>query len=144
MMGSLAETLAPPYYAAILDQAQEDGYGTAENGAPADHMVTLATSQPGFLGLETAHDERGRQVTVSYWENIAAIDGWKAAGDSRLHERFGVGLADACDIWITRVEEPSHFAGLMQDVVLAGRDVEIRGLGAFLFAAILSLAGLLP
>jgi hypothetical protein len=32
----------------------------------------------------------------------------------------------------------------MQDVVLAARDVEFRGLGAFLFAAILSLAGLLP
>ena len=142
-MGSLAENLAPPYYAAILDQAQ-DGLGTAENGAPADHMVTLATCQPGFLGLETAHNEHGRRVTVSYWEDIAAIEGWKAAGDSRLHEQFGIGLADACDIWITRVEEPSHFAGLMQDVVLAGRDVEFRGLGAFLFAAILSLAGLLP
>ena len=142
-MGSLAENLAPPYYAAILDETQ-DGLGSAENGGPADHMVTLATCQPGFLGLETAHDGHGRRVTVSYWENIAAIECWKAAGDNRLHERFGVGLADACDIWITRVDEPGRFAGLMQDVVLAARDVEFRGLGAFLFAAILSLAGLLP
>jgi len=142
-MGSLAENLAPPYYAAVLDEAQDE-LGSAPNGAPADHMVTLATCQPGFLGLETAHNDQGRRVTVSYWETIAAIEDWKAAGDSRLHEQFGIGLADACDIWITRVEEPGHFAGLMQDVMMAGRDVEIRGLSAFLFAAVLSLAGLLP
>jgi len=142
-MGSLAENLAPPYYAAILDEARDDA-GTAENGAPADQMVTLATSQPGFLGLETALDERGRRITVCYWQTIAAIESWKAAGDSRLHDEFGVGLADACDIWITRVDEPGRFAGLMQDVVLAARNVETRGLGAFLFAAMLSLAGLLP
>jgi heme-degrading monooxygenase HmoA len=143
-MASLAENLAPPYYAAILDEPQ-NGFIDFRNGAPADHMVTLATRQPGFLGLETSRDPAGRRVTVSYWKDIAAIEGWKTAGDRRIHDRFGLGLEDTLGIRVARVDAPGGLEGILQEVMVAAHNTEVRGLTALLFAAFLSLAsGLLP
>ena len=85
-MRSLAENLTPPYYAAILNEFQ----GRPEDQdlvAPAEEMVTLATRQPGFLGLETAHHENGERVMVSYWRDIDALESGlarRAGGFSRL------------------------------------------------------------
>lgn len=142
-MGSLAENLAPPYYQAVLDETRT-ALRDAEKGAPADQMVTLATHQPGFLGLETARDESGRRVTVSYWRDTDAIEGWKSAGNLRIRDRFGLGLDDTCAIRVTLIEAPGKLEAAMQEVFVAAGNAETRGLGAFLFAAFLSLAGLLP
>ena len=142
-MASLAENLATPYYAAVLDESRP-GLADTMKGAPADQMVTLATRQPGFLGLETARDATGRRVTVSYWKDIDAIEGWKTAGDRQIHDRFGLGLADACGIRVSRVDAPSGMDGAMKDVLDAALSIETKGLTAFLFAAFLSLTGLLP
>jgi heme-degrading monooxygenase HmoA len=32
----------------------------------ADHMVALASEQPGFLGVESVRDGNGLGITVSY------------------------------------------------------------------------------
>lgn len=142
-MGSLAENLAPPYYQAVLDETRT-ALRDAEKGAPADQMVTLATHQPGFLGLETARDDNGRRVTISYWRDIDAIEGWKSAGHSRIRDRFGLGLDDTCAIQVTRIEAPGRLERALAEIFVAARNTETRGLGAFVFAAILSLAGFLP
>ncbi len=142
-MGSLAENLAPPYYRAVLDDNQT-ALRDAEKGAPADQMVTLATHQLGFLGLETARDDSGRRVTVSYWQDTDAIEAWKTAGHRRIRDRFGVGLDDACAIRVTRVDAAGPVERTVQEIFAAAHNMESRGLGAFLFAAILSLTGLLP
>jgi len=42
----------------------------------ADRMVELASSQPGFLGIESAREEV--DITVSYWADIESITAWKA------------------------------------------------------------------
>ena len=99
-MGSLAENLTPPYYAAVLNETR-DGLKDSDHIAPADEMVTLATRQPGFLGLETAKDKKGDPITVSYWQDIDAIESWMAAGDDNINNRFGVGLAETCGIKVS-------------------------------------------
>lgn len=148
-MRSLAENLTPPYYAAILNEFQgrpED----EDHFAPAEEMVTLATRQPGFLGLETAHHENGERVMVSYWRDIDALEGWKAAGDDRITLRFGVRLADTCAIQVAHVGVDDRLDGPMGQIRFANPEGEkapdtgVRGLSAFVLAAVLSLTGLLP
>lgn len=50
-----------------------------DNGyeAMAEKMVELAATMPGFLGADSARNEAGFGITVSYWESLAAIENWK-------------------------------------------------------------------
>ncbi len=144
-MGSLAENLTPPYYEAILNETQAD-LKDKEHVAPADEMVTLATRQRGFLGLETGQDKKGEQITVSYWKDVDAIENWIFVGDDKINDRFGFGLAETCSIQITLVDEAAHRKpGLSGKDKGAGEDSGVlRGANAFAAAAISSLVGLLP
>ena len=148
-MRSLAENLTPPYYAAILNEIQgrpED----EDHFAPADEIVTLATRQPGFLGLETAHHKNGERVMVSYWRDIDALEGWKAAGDDKINHRFGVRLADTCGIQVAYVGVDNRLDGLMGQIRFGdfqgkkALDTGIRRLNAFVLTAISSLTRILP
>ncbi len=138
-MGNLAENLIPPYYEAVLKETR-DGLKDKDHIAPSDEMVTLATRRPGFLGLETAQDKKGKQITVSYCKYIDAIEGCINVGYEKINDRFGIGLADTCGINITLIDEYSH--------VEAGRgkpgpveDDAPKGLRAFATAAFASLLG---
>jgi len=133
-MGRLAENLTPPYYEAILKETQGD-LKDSDHVAPSDEMVTLATRLPGFLGLETARDKKGNQITVSYWKDVDAIEGWINVGDGKIYDRFGASLADTCGIEISLIDESSH--------VKSGpaEDDAPRGLRAFAAAAVASLLG---
>ena len=72
-MTSSAKTPKPPYYAVIFTSVRHDGdNGYAET---ARQMLELASSQPGFLGFETARQEIG--ISVSYWSTPDAIKAWK-------------------------------------------------------------------
>ncbi len=141
-MGSLAENLTPPYYEAILNETQA-GLKDKEHVDPTDEMVTLATRQRGFLGLETGRDKKGNQITVSYWKDVDAIENWIFVGDDKINNRFGTGLAETCGIQITLVDEarhqkPGQFGGG------AGNDAGVlRGVHAFVAAVISSLLGFL-
>jgi heme-degrading monooxygenase HmoA len=70
----IAKTPEPPYYAvifsSILTGADSEAYART-----AARMVELAAGQPGFLGVESVRDGLG--VTVSYWESLEAIAGWR-------------------------------------------------------------------
>lgn len=72
-----ANTPIPPYYAVIFtserNKNDSDGYDTM-----ADLMVEMASTQPGFLGVESAREENGVGITVSYWDSIDSIQQWKA------------------------------------------------------------------
>ncbi len=81
----IAKTPTPPYYAVIFSSVRtedNDGYGDM-----AEHMVELATRQPGFLGVESARNEIG--ITVSYWESLEAIRQWKAHAEHLAAQRLG-------------------------------------------------------
>lgn len=72
-MTSPATTPQPPYYAVIFTSVRTDGDdGYAEM---AEQMLALASSQPGFLGFESARQEIG--ISVSYWSSLEAIAAWK-------------------------------------------------------------------
>ena len=141
-MESLAEHLTPPYYAATLNE-RRDGLRDDGHIAPADEMVTLATRQMGFLGLEAAQDKKGKQITVSYWKDVDAIEQWINVGDNKINDRFGISLADTCGIEINLIDKSAH----PKPGPSNGSDKDpgaLRGLNAYVAAAISSLTGFLP
>ena len=103
-MEILLENLDPPYYTARLNEVQE-GIKDSDEIAPTDEMVTLAMRQKGFLGLDSSRDKKGDKRTVSYWRNLDDIEKWINAGDYKINNRFGIGLAETCSIDILLVEK---------------------------------------
>ena len=55
-----------------------EGYAAA-----AERMLELAARQPGYLGAESARDDSGFGITVSYWRDEAAIQRLEAPGRAR-------------------------------------------------------------
>lgn len=83
----IAATPQPPYYAVIFTSQRTAGDGGY--GAMAERMVELAQAQPGFLGVESARDEAGFGITVSYWRDEASIAAWKAHAEHAVAQRLG-------------------------------------------------------
>jgi len=83
----IARTPTPPYYAVIFTSLRteaERGYGQM-----AERMVELAAQQPGFLGVESARNEGGLGITVSYWESEEAIARWKENSEHQVAQEGG-------------------------------------------------------
>jgi heme-degrading monooxygenase HmoA len=81
----LAETPNPPYYAVIFTSFRTEGdHGYGEM---AQLMEELASTMPGFLGIESARDGLG--ITVSYWENLVAIQNWHQQTQHQLAQQKG-------------------------------------------------------
>jgi len=93
----------PPYYAVIFISrrtAGENGYGAA-----ADRMVRLAAEMPGFLGIESVRDEGGVGITVSYWQDEAAIAAWKAhAEHTAVREQGRANWYEEFEVRVAKVE----------------------------------------
>ncbi len=84
---SFSKLPAPPYYAVIFCSQRpdvDDGYGET-----ADRMAELATTMPGYLGRESARGADGFGITVSYWQDEAAIANWKANMDQKAARDYG-------------------------------------------------------
>lgn len=83
-----AKTRNPPYYAVIFSAQRtvgDDGYSDA-----AARMEQLAATMPGYIGIESARDEAGFGITVSYWESEEAIRNWKREAEHLEAQRRGV------------------------------------------------------
>lgn len=73
------------YYAVIFTSIRTE---IDENYSEmAQKMVDLAQKQPGFIGIESARNEIG--ITVSYWENLEAIQNWKLNMQHLEAQAFG-------------------------------------------------------
>jgi heme-degrading monooxygenase HmoA len=86
-MNQIAETPDPPYYAVVFTSvrtATDDGYADT-----AAKMVTLASEQPGFLGVESVREQGGLGITVSYWKDKASIRSWKNHAVHQQAQKFG-------------------------------------------------------
>jgi len=84
---SFSKLPAPPYYAVIFCSRRpeaDDGYVEM-----ADQMAELATTMPGYLGRESARAADGFGITVSYWQDEAAIANWKANMDHKAARDYG-------------------------------------------------------
>ena len=68
-----AVTPQPPYYAVIFSSLRTDDDN--DYADTAKRMVEIASTQPGFLGFESAREETG--ISVSYWSSLEAIAAWK-------------------------------------------------------------------
>jgi len=75
----------PPYYAVIFTSKQSNNTKGYADMAAA--METLAKTQDGFLGLESARSDIG--ITVSYWKSLDAIKQWKENSDHLLAQQKG-------------------------------------------------------
>ncbi|MFO1218751.1 MAG: antibiotic biosynthesis monooxygenase [Burkholderiaceae bacterium] len=74
-MSRFAPRPESPYYAVIFTSQRTTGdQGYA---AMADRMVELAAQQPGYLGAESARDDEGLGITVSYWRSLDDIAAWR-------------------------------------------------------------------
>jgi heme-degrading monooxygenase HmoA len=79
--------LEVPYYAVIFSSLRTSG----DRGylATAQRMEELARAMPGYLGIESAHDEKGFGITVSYWRDEASIAVWRKQGEHVLAQERG-------------------------------------------------------
>lgn len=105
----IAHTPEPPYYAVIFtSEPGTDGAGYAET---ASRMLTLARAQPGFLGVESAHEADGG-ITVSYWRDLESIAAWQRHAEHLAAQREGRARWYArYALHVTRVERAQDFEG---------------------------------
>lgn len=104
----------PPYWTVIFSSQRSPAeLGYAEM---AERMMRLASVQPGFLGVESARDENGFGITVSYWDSVEAIAAWRHHAEHMVAQRFG------CEAWyqvfslkVVRVERANDFPNLTDD-----------------------------
>jgi len=50
-------------------------------------MEELAAAMPSFLGIESARDGLG--INVSYWDSLAAISHWRRQAEHRVAQQRG-------------------------------------------------------
>ena len=81
-----ARTPEPPYYAVIFTSRRNVQPGDRYDETAA-RMLGLAAEQPGFLGVDTAHEGIG--ITVSYWSDLESIKAWKANVEHREAQARG-------------------------------------------------------
>jgi heme-degrading monooxygenase HmoA len=82
---TIAQTPEPPYVAVVFTSLRtegDDGYAVM-----SARMEALAARQPGYLGIETAHDGLG--ITVSYWVDEDAARAWKRVAAHVVAQRRG-------------------------------------------------------
>jgi heme-degrading monooxygenase HmoA len=65
----------PPYWAVIFVSKLRDPAPGYERTAQI--MFELVSNQPGYLGVESARDERGRGITISYWRAPEDFERWR-------------------------------------------------------------------
>ncbi|MBU3820495.1 antibiotic biosynthesis monooxygenase [Flavobacteriaceae bacterium XHP0103] len=74
-----------PYYAVIFTstlKTNDEGYFEM-----AEKMETLAKTQPGFLGFDSARNTIG--ISISYWKNLDAIKHWKQQSEHLIAQQKG-------------------------------------------------------
>lgn len=104
-MAAPATTPNPPYYAVIFTSVrQDDDNGYSET---AKQMLELASTQPGFLGFETARQEIG--ISVSYWATPEAIKAWKENATHRQAQDRAKDWYKSFRVRVCRVEREYGF-----------------------------------
>lgn len=86
-MPEAAATPRPTYFAVIFTTTRtdvDDGYEVT-----AERMVELVQRQPGFLGFESAREEDGVGITVSYWRSLEDVVCWKNVAEHLVAQRLG-------------------------------------------------------
>ena len=86
-MNIIANTPKPPYYAVVFTSVRtttDEGYADT-----AEKMMALASTQPGFLGVESVRQAGGLGITVSYWKDADSIRKWKNQAAHQQAQQLG-------------------------------------------------------
>lgn len=98
----------PPYFAVIFTSTRtpcDNGYA-----GMAARMEELAARMEGFLGIESARDESGLGITVSYWTSLESIRNWREQSEHLVAQRLGRETwYDSFQVRICRVERAYGF-----------------------------------
>ncbi|MDX5627217.1 MULTISPECIES: antibiotic biosynthesis monooxygenase [unclassified Brenneria] len=78
----------PPYFAVVFSSQRTPGDRGYDE--MSSRMAELAMTQPGYLGAESARDQQGFGITVSYWDSLDAIKQWKRHSEHRIAQEFGI------------------------------------------------------
>lgn len=93
-MSVFANTPEPPYTAVIFSSVRTQGGAVDERADDpgydrmSERMFALAAEQPGYLGVESAHDA-SLGITVSYWVDEAAAASWKQVAEHLVAQARG-------------------------------------------------------
>ena len=143
-MTSLVEKLKPPFYAAIINDG-ENNKTFDDEISPTDKMVSIAPHQPGFLGLETTWDKQGKWITVSYWSDMDSEKAWEHKGDNQIRKQFGgQALKETCAIRVSKIDRKiGSSKELRADVRAIPESTIAASIGALVFSAFPMIAELL-
>jgi len=87
MSTRFAKTPKPPYWVVVFTAQRREI--DREYEAMGARMFELATKQPGFLGIEAAHDAEGFGVTAIYYTDETSILAWKANAEHLTAQELG-------------------------------------------------------
>ncbi|WP_199614128.1 antibiotic biosynthesis monooxygenase family protein [Paenibacillus alkalitolerans] len=101
---------AEPYYAVIFTSRRSSGdNGYSEMDQKMDELVA---HQPGFLGVESARNDSGFGITISYWSSLEAIRHWKNNEMHKIAQEQGKQVwYDNYTVRICKVEREYSFNG---------------------------------
>lgn len=85
---AFAPALAVPHYAVLFTSQRTPGEGGY--GAMAERMTALASTQAGFLGIESVRGADGFGITISYWDSPESIRAWKDHAEHLMAQETGV------------------------------------------------------
>ncbi|MBI6573728.1 MULTISPECIES: antibiotic biosynthesis monooxygenase family protein [Pseudomonas syringae group] len=105
----IASRFPTPYYAVVFTSLRIADEGQ-DYGAAAHRIIELARQQAGFLGVESARDDTGLGITVSYWADEPAIRAWKAhAEHAEVREQGRARWYQAFTTRVCKVERDYSF-----------------------------------
>ncbi|CAN3500423.1 hypothetical protein DICA1_C04984 [Diutina catenulata] len=78
----------PPYYSVVFTSTTTADIDAQHYKNFSTIMMFLAKSMPGFLGVDSARDDK-LGITVSYWQDLESIRQWKQQGDHKLAQEAG-------------------------------------------------------
>ena len=104
MSAGFARTPSPPYWM-VSFTSRRNAVGPEAYAQAADRMFALASTQPGFLGVESVRDADGFGITLSYWADEASIAAWREHAEHRETREFGrAHWYDHFEVRIAKVE----------------------------------------
>jgi heme-degrading monooxygenase HmoA len=102
--------LPPPPYFAVIFNSQRTADDPAGYEAMAERMVELASTTPGFLGIESVRGPDGFGITISYWTDEDAIRAWYQHAEHRIAQERGRAVwYESFALRICRVERARGF-----------------------------------
>jgi heme-degrading monooxygenase HmoA len=87
MTPNFANTPEPPYFVVVFTSQRKGADQDYEATAAA--MATLAAAQPGYIGVESAHDANGFGITAVYFTDEESILAWRNNARHKDAQRLG-------------------------------------------------------